>query len=211
MPYHEVKQGDCMASIADEYGLFWQTIWNHPENSKLKEKRKDPNILFPEDMVFVPEKELRIETRATDARHRFRRKGIPEIFTLRFVDHNEVARAGLSYSINIDGIVTSGTLDSNGALSIRIPPGSKHGSLVLGDPNKGEEYEFNLGHMDPVTELSGVQARLYNLDYLEEETADEESPELADAIKAFQLDHGLKTEQGLDEATRQRLVEVHGS
>lgn len=211
MPYHEVKQGDCMASIADEYGYSWVTMWNHPENSKLKKERKDPNILFPGDRVFVPEKELRIESRATEARHRFRRKGIPEIFTLRFVDHNEKPRAGLSYILNVDGIVFSGNLDSDGALSVKIPPASKTGTITLGDPNKGEEYDLNLGHMDPITELPGVRDRLYNLDYLEGETGDQDGPDLAEAIKAFQLDHGLATEQGLDQATRDRLVEVHGS
>jgi len=48
MPNHEVKQGDCMASIADEYGLFWETMWIIRKTPKLKEKRKDPNILFRE-------------------------------------------------------------------------------------------------------------------------------------------------------------------
>ena len=46
MPYHEVKQGDCMASIADEYGFFWKTIWHLAENSELRRKRTDPYVLL---------------------------------------------------------------------------------------------------------------------------------------------------------------------
>jgi N-acetylmuramoyl-L-alanine amidase len=207
---YRVKQGDCFASIAAEHGLFWQTLWNHPENSELRAQREDPNILYPGDVVFVPEKESKIETGATGVRHRFRRKGIPEFLSLRFLHQNE-PRAGEAYMLTIDGKQSSGQLDADGACVVPIPPGSKTGSLLLGDPSNGEEYQLYLGHMDPVEETSGVQARLYNLGYLTEEPSYRQSPELAGAIKAFQLEHGLATEQGLDEATRTRLVEVHGS
>ena len=37
-----VKAGDCVSSVAFERGFFWETVWNHPKNSELKAKRKDP-------------------------------------------------------------------------------------------------------------------------------------------------------------------------
>ncbi len=168
MPYYEVAQGDCISSIAHDHGLFWQTIWNHPENHELKQKRDDPNVLFPGDVVFVPDKEAKVESRA-------------------------------------------GRLDSKGACSIPIRPGSKNGNITLGDPNKGEIYDLDLGCIDPITSVSGVEARLYNLGYLDSEPSGQDSPELADAVKAFQLDQGISASAGLDDPTRRRLVEVHGS
>ncbi len=211
MPYYEVAQGDCISSIADDHGLFWQTIWNHPENRELKQQRDDPNVLSPGDVVFVPEKEVKVESRATDARHRFKRKGIPEFLTLRFLDDLDHPRAGEAYIACIDGKWASGRLDSKGACSIPICPGGKSGNITLGDPNKGEIYDLDLGCIDPITSVSGVEARLYNLGYLDSVPSGQDSPELADAVKAFQLDQGISASAGVDDPTRQRLLEVHGS
>ena len=55
MPDYPVKQGDSLASIAFDHGLFWQSVWNHPNNARLKQQRGSPNILKPGDVVFVPD------------------------------------------------------------------------------------------------------------------------------------------------------------
>jgi N-acetylmuramoyl-L-alanine amidase len=36
---YKVKPGDCVSSIAHRNGLFWETVWNHPENQSLKSER----------------------------------------------------------------------------------------------------------------------------------------------------------------------------
>jgi len=85
MADYTVKQGDCLSSIAAKYGLFWEKIWNHPKNARLKEQRKDPNILYPGDVVFVPEKEVKEESGATEQRHQFKKKGAPAKLRLRLM------------------------------------------------------------------------------------------------------------------------------
>jgi hypothetical protein len=212
MPSYTVKQGDCIASIAFQFRMPPTTIWNHSKNSDLKNTRPDPYVLFPGDVVFVPEKEPRIEERPTDARHLFTVNYMPEVLSLRFLRDNEPS-AGVPYTLVIDGrLAPAGTLNSEGACKIVISPGSKHGTITLGDPNDDEVYQLLLGHLDPVEEFSGVQWRLSNLGYfLPTDDAGEESPEFQDAIRAFQEDQELPTENGLDEITRQKLMEVHGS
>src|SRR5918911_5454702 len=78
MAKHIVEQGECLSSIALQYGFMPDTIWNDPANAQLKFLRKDPNILYPGDEIEIPEREPWEGPRPTDARHKFRLKGRPE-------------------------------------------------------------------------------------------------------------------------------------
>lgn len=77
MTNHTVRQGECISSIAYEYGFFPNTIWNHPDNEQLKQLRKDMNLLEVGDIVKIPEKEEKEESAASEQKHRFRKKGVP--------------------------------------------------------------------------------------------------------------------------------------
>ena len=85
MPMYKVKQGDCIESIAYAHGIFWEIVWNHPKNKQLKQTREDPNLLFPGDSVFVPEKRKKQVKVATGKRHIFKLKGVPSKVRLRFL------------------------------------------------------------------------------------------------------------------------------
>jgi len=52
---HKVKKGDTLIKIAKTWKhKKWQTIWNAPENAKVKKKRADPEKIEPGDVLFVP-------------------------------------------------------------------------------------------------------------------------------------------------------------
>jgi hypothetical protein len=202
---YTVKQGDCISSIAMNHGHFPDTIWNDPKNKELKEERKNPNILMPGDLVYVREKEEKEETCASEQRHRFKRKGVPEKLRLQLLSSGE-PRADLHYNIEIDGQLMEGQTDGEGRLEHWIPPNAERGKIILDD---GEEYELVLGHLAPVTEEKGVRARLVNLGYLDEEDADEDDYE--ESIELFQSENGLEITGEADEPTRDKLSEVYGS
>ena len=209
MPEYTVAQGDCIESIAQKHGHFWETLWDHPDNADLKKQRKDPNVLLPGDVVFVPEKRAKDESGGTGERHRFRRKGVPSMLRI-VVRVADEPRANQPYTLVIDGEQFTGTTDSEGLVEQAIPPDAKSGKLILGPLGEQDEYELSLGCVDPVTEISGVQGRLDNLGFDCGPADGELNDKTKVALKEFQEKYELPVTGEPDEATRKKLEEVHG-
>ena len=54
---HVVAQGEYLSLIAARFGFRDpRVIWNHPDNAALRERRKNPNVLFPGDVLTIPER-----------------------------------------------------------------------------------------------------------------------------------------------------------
>ncbi|HUY13837.1 MAG TPA: peptidoglycan-binding domain-containing protein [Terriglobia bacterium] len=205
MPDHTVEAGECISSIAFEEGFFWETIWNHPQNASLQQQRKDPNILFPGDVVFVPEKQVKQEIRSSGAHYKFVKKNSLVTLRLRLLDDFH-ARAGVKYVLIVGSLSFSGQTDSQGHLSQKIPANATS-ALLLTDE---DAYNLNLGVLDPITEDLGVQHRLRNLGYLGQDTDGVITDSTTAALAKFQKEHGLEDTGELTDATRATLQQVHG-
>ena len=211
MAKHIVKQGECMDSIAYKYGFFWETLWNLPENAELKQERKNPNVLFTGDEVLIPDKLERAESASTEKKHRFRRKGVPAKFRMRFIVEGEPL-TDEAYRLVIDGgAILTGQLDSDGLLDVPLPPDAKEATVLIGQGEELLEYRFDLGRIDPIDTLSGIQARLNNLGFqCEKEPTLGESTR--NAIERFQASQGSLSITGEpDRATCDALVADYGS
>jgi hypothetical protein len=200
---HTVAQGECLYSIAGKYGLPWTTIWNHPQNAGLKQKRKDPNVLLSGDLVMVPDKQLREESCPTDAKYSFQ-VNIPQTkLRLQMLDRNHQPRAGLNYSVSIDGTVHTGTTDSEGRIEEPIPPDASKAHLCLQDGDNTEQYDIDLGHVNPVDHETGGEQRLENLGL-----GKGMDPKVA--LRWFQKKYGLNQSGELDSQTLDKLKSIHG-
>jgi LysM repeat protein len=72
MPYYTVKEGDHLSGIAERFGFpDYRKIWNDPENAALKQLDRNPNVLFPGDVIFIPELEAGERSGETDKRHSY--------------------------------------------------------------------------------------------------------------------------------------------
>ncbi|HLJ13771.1 MAG TPA: peptidoglycan-binding domain-containing protein [Bryobacteraceae bacterium] len=198
--------GDSILSIATDNGFFWETVWNHPQNAQLKALRKDPTLLAPGDSVFVPDLRKQVETRPTDARHIFKRKGVPAKLRIQLRVLGE-PRANEPYVLNIDGTIFQGNTDGNGVVEQFIPPNAKGGELRL---NGGKEViPVKIGYLNPIDILSGVQQRLNNLGiYCGSEEGDM-NDDTAAALRRFQQKYGLPVTGNADAATKAKLQQLH--
>lgn len=156
---HIVQAGDCIDSIAVRFGFFPDTLWKHGDNAELKEKRKDPNVLAPGDIVVIPDKRVKEESGATEQHHKFKRKGVPAKLRMKLMkpkepppppeesaggaddesnysDPPEDAQAqefepiaNAPFVLELDGQLIEGQTDGDGVLELAIPPGASKGTL----------------------------------------------------------------------------------
>lgn len=202
----KVKQGDCISSIAFKYGFFPDTIWKHDKNSQLKQDRKDPNVLTPGDTVHIPDKQVEEIDKPDQKRHRFRRKGVPEVLKIQFL-RGDKPRANESFTFDLDGRLFNGVTDSEGHVTQAIPPDARKGLVRFSETN--DEYKLELGHLDSIEELSGVQGRLRNLGYYGGAIDGQMNDDLVQAIQAFQASEDLEPDGELTQETKDALVRVY--
>lgn len=210
MKKHPVSQGDCISSIAEENGFFWETIWNHVDNKQLKDKRQDPNILYPGDVVIVPDKRLKEVSEATNNVYKYKLKNSPAKLKLRILRDAE-PRAGENYILSIDKVeIKRGQIPADGNIEIPILPKAKAGELIIGEGENAEIYILNLGFLDPIDTITGVKARLNNIGFDCGKINNEMNAATIEAITNFQ-GYILHPEPNgkLDDKTRQALQTLH--
>lgn len=207
---HTVKQGECFSSIAKENGFLEKTLWEHPSNAALRERRKNPNILLPNDIVVIPDMEIMGYDGATEKKHIFQLKSDRVKLQLRLL-RNDQPRANVKFRLKIGNETIDSQTDGDGWLRTPISATIKTAKLlVLADDSSEEEYELLIGHLDPLEESSGVAERLDNLGLLIGSSGKQEE-NLKSALTNFQRKNELSKTGEADKITVEKLKQLHGS
>jgi peptidoglycan hydrolase-like protein with peptidoglycan-binding domain len=119
-------------------------------------------------------------------------------------------RAGVAYRVEIDGRTFQGAADGAGKFTVPIPGNARHGKLYVGNPADEEEYDLNLGGLDPIEACTGLQARLKNLGFGCDITGELDEDTRA-AIRSFQIENNLKVTGEPDQQLRDLVKQKHGS
>lgn len=213
--YYTVKQGDHVSSIAKENGFQdYHIIWDHPENAELKQKRQNPNVLFPGDRIFIPDREKREEPAATDQRHRFQTKLSRLRLRLVLEDRFEQPIGKTPCDLQLSSGTRQVTTDAAGKIDEPIAADTQEAVLVI----KGPETPFQnvsiptrVGHLDPIDEVTGQAARLANLGYYLADLDPIDKEEFRSAVEEFQCDEGLTVDGKCGPKTQAKLKQVHGA
>jgi N-acetylmuramoyl-L-alanine amidase len=206
MPYRTVGAGESILSIAKNEGFLWKTIWEDGNNADLRQRRKDPAVLFAGDRVFVPEKVGKEVSKPTDQTHTFKRKGDPVKLKIRLSRFNQ-PRANEKYVLQVADKTFEGTTDGDGTVMQMVPGNARTGTLIL--QGGKEQHTISIGELDPVDEIPGVQQRLNNLGYDCGSDDGELNEKTIEALKKFQDAHGLPVTGEIDGATKGKLKEIH--
>jgi hypothetical protein len=216
--HHTVVQGEHLSSIAKKYGFSsYKTIWDHGQNAELKKKRQNPNVIFPGDQLFIPDKGQKEESRNTEQKHRFELK--TEKLKLRLVleDLYEKPIANAKAELRIDNEEFKLTTNGQGRIEQDIKATDERGFLTIKDPQTPINeilIPIKIGHLDPVDEVSGQKARLNNLGYfagpLEGKSEEENKAMFQSAVEEFQCDHSLQVDGKCGPNTQAKLKQVHG-
>jgi len=222
-----VQQGDYLSKIARAFGFAdYKTIWDAPENQKLKDLRKNPNILYPGDELVIPDKQTREESRPTDKKHKFevQEDKLMLQIVLLGLDNKPMSDHDCTLIVETDN--QDLTTKSDGALEEEIPPTVANGKLRdKGKPGSGppteREIPLKIGYLHPKDTVSGQVARLNNLGYNAGELPDHpltnteadtlgKSSQFLSAVEEFQCDFGLQVDGICGKNTQTKLVEIHG-
>jgi hypothetical protein len=229
--WHTVKQGEWLSKIAAKYGLpDWNIIWKDPHNADLA-KRRNPNVLFPGDQLFIPEPAVREESGATNTRNQYVAKTFSDYFELTLLYPDGTPVKNKKYTLHITDPPLTGTTDANGHFKHdNLNPDELH-SGVLQFPDTNLSIWIGLGNLNPAAKgsgneiskyndgLSGIQMRLSNLGYDPGSTDGEYDDSGAipsvtrQAIAMFQLkEMNLPPEKAtgeLDDDTRNAIIGKH--
>ena len=216
---YTIKQGDYLAKIAKEQGFSdWKILWDHPNNKALKDKRKDPNILYPGDQLFISDKEEKLASIGVDNTHKFTVKRSKLKLVLVLDEMFKSPMAGVQYQLVVDGKVIAKAADSKGKLEVDIPAGAIDVQLIIKNPESPVNevvIPIKIGHLDPIEEHSGQAQRLNNLGYFggpqaENDVAENERIFLS-AVQEFQCDNTLRVDGVCGPQTQSKLVQIHGA
>jgi N-acetylmuramoyl-L-alanine amidase len=216
MMTHTVIQGERLAEIALRHGFpSGRALYDHPANEEFRRKRPDPNLIFPGDRIAIPELGVKDVGASTENRHRFRKRILKKYLRIEMSDPEKNRLSERPYELRVgrgngEPLVLEGVLDRNGQLHEEIPVDAKQGTLKVGLENRTVELDLLIDYLDPVSEISGIQARLKNLAFDCGPVDGVLGPKTRAALRCFQEAEGLSVTGEPDEPTGNALCKEHG-
>jgi LysM domain len=206
---HTVAQGDTLLSIAAKHEVLdWTRIWQHADNAGLRERRPNPQVLHPGDVVVIPDDAGKEVTVPSGESRRFVLGGAKCHVSVTLADECGEPFADRKYRLKVGAQTFEGRTDPDGVVSHEVPPTSRQGELTLYGETDDDvtTWRLDLGALDPIGTLTGVKARLRNLGYRVGKLDDELDELTRDALRSFRAHSALSEGDALDDDLRDALL-----
>ncbi|MBK8258709.1 MAG: peptidoglycan-binding protein [Polyangiaceae bacterium] len=127
-----------------------------------------------------------------------------------------IVQGSWKYELSVGKETFSGSVPSGSPIEHPIDPAATDATLLVW-PDKGDDvkreglltYPIQLGYLDPVEEVSGIQGMLTNLGYYWGSINGVLSDDTKVAIQAFQRANGITASGSVDDALKTKLKEKH--
>jgi hypothetical protein len=208
-----VQPGDYLSKIAHEHGYpDWRTIYDHPQNADFRRRRPNPNLIYPGDQLFLPDKELKTVEVPSGKSTTFVVHGAKEKLELRLVDFQGNPLANVECALEIDGAEETVTTDGEGVLRREVRRNLTQALLTV----NGVTTTLQIGQLNPMDDtedegVSGVQGRLANLGYYGGAIDGQLGDQTRAAIRAFRRDNDLSEADEIDPPLKDKLRQKYGS
>lgn len=209
---HTVKHGDTLLSIAAAHGVVdWKRIWEHADNGGLREKRTNPQVLLPGDVVVIPADTGKEVTVPSGKTQKFKLSAARCYFSVYLVDECGEPYANLRYKLRVGNATFEGKTSGEGLVAHDVKPDARTGELTLwrkdDDPDDVAVWRLDIGGLNPVGTTSGVKSRLRNLGYAVGPIDEDLDATTRVALRAFRQHAGLdSTKDDLDDELRDALM-----
>jgi hypothetical protein len=210
-----IRQGDHLAKLAFGAGCSPEEIWKHPDNEALVATRGDGSQLRAGDVLRIPD----APRKRLPFRHEVTNAYVAAMPTMPLqVRVGSVSHLLADEPYRIEGLgeeVIEGRSSADGLIKLQVPIDQRELTLIL--PERDERFRVMVGNLDPIDDPSGLRMRLCNLGYYGTTVAGEDSHavteegQLRAALLAFQAAADLPPSGDLDDATRDMLIQAHGS
>jgi hypothetical protein len=179
-----IRQGDFLLKLANQFGFDADAVWNDKQNEGLRQLGRDPHVLFPSDVLYVPSQEANPVPLNTGAQNDFVAHAPTVNIGIRFSD---LAFASKACTVQELPELTGLTTGPDGLLKLDVPATVEAITITFSDPPC--TCVCNIGYINPITTLSGVHQRLQNLGYIDDGAFDPADLELIrGALRAFKAD-----------------------
>jgi hypothetical protein len=158
-----IRQGDYLMKLAYSFGFDADAVWNDDKNTDLRKVRPDHNILYPGDVLYVPEKSGNAVATAlvTGATNDFATSAPVVMIAVRFTGQGLGSQP---CSVRELDSLTGLTTDADGLLSFSAPVTLE--TITISLDALSIDCACLVGGLDPIATASGVYQRLQNLGYI---------------------------------------------
>lgn len=213
---HTIQQGETLTRIAQQYKFTsWKDLYNHPDNAQFRTLRDNPDIILPGDQIIIPDPEPKKVPIKAGASHTFQLKKEVEYLNISLKGANSDSLKGTRVVLNVGEERIDLVLSGDKPLKVPLSNGNEaSGVLEIYDTPEDEEpsqtIDLLVGHLDPVEELSGIQARCNMLGHHCGVVDGIMGGNTREGVKSFQLKYQLEVDGEPGSKTQEKLKEIYG-